>query len=349
MKTRLAAIEYEELLTSVDEIYACSSLEEFPVRVIKVIRKLIPSVSASYNEVNVRQKRMILEMDPPLPKSNLPHIANLEQLFQQHPMITYAHDTGDGQALKISDFLSARDYHRLDLYQQVYRNMATEDQLSIGVQAEDGFVLGIAVNRTTRTFTEKDRLRMNLLRPHIIRAYLMAQERHGFIEQLADLKKAMGEVGCGVIGLDSAGDVIHATPGAFDCLARYVPIPEPMGARLPARVARWAQGDADSPDSMTLENDSAQVTLRRIRRSDRTLLVVSENSRVMPTEHLVPYKLTRRELDVLRWLAEGKSNAEIASILGISPATVKNHAERLFAKLGVSNRTQAAILLRKLK
>ena len=49
-----------------------------------------------------------------------------------------------------------------------------------------------------------------------------------------------------------------------------------------------------------------------------------------------------RELEVLTWLARGKSNAEIGPILGISSGTVGKHLEHIYPKLGVENRTAAA-------
>ena len=49
-----------------------------------------------------------------------------------------------------------------------------------------------------------------------------------------------------------------------------------------------------------------------------------------------------RETEVLFWLVEGKSNADIGTILGVTEATVKKHLERIFARLGVENRTAAA-------
>lgn len=51
--------------------------------------------------------------------------------------------------------------------------------------------------------------------------------------------------------------------------------------------------------------------------------------------------LSAREAEVLHWLGEGKSNLEIGQILGISGLTVKNHLQRLYRLLGVSNRTHA--------
>lgn len=53
--------------------------------------------------------------------------------------------------------------------------------------------------------------------------------------------------------------------------------------------------------------------------------------------------LTRRELEVLRLLAEGLFNKEIAYKLSISEKTVKNHVSSIFKKINVSDRTQAAV------
>lgn len=55
-------------------------------------------------------------------------------------------------------------------------------------------------------------------------------------------------------------------------------------------------------------------------------------------------RLSPREREVLEALADGGTNKEIAIRLGISPGTVKTHVERLIGKLGVRDRTQAAIL-----
>jgi len=54
-------------------------------------------------------------------------------------------------------------------------------------------------------------------------------------------------------------------------------------------------------------------------------------------------ELTERELDVLRLLANGADNNEIAQTLFLSTTTVKRHVTSIVAKLGVSNRVQAAI------
>ncbi len=59
---------------------------------------------------------------------------------------------------------------------------------------------------------------------------------------------------------------------------------------------------------------------------------------------LLTDQLTARETDVLRLLAKGLSNAEIAGQLHLSEGTVRNHVSAILDKLGVSDRTQAAVI-----
>lgn len=54
--------------------------------------------------------------------------------------------------------------------------------------------------------------------------------------------------------------------------------------------------------------------------------------------------LTPRETEVLSWIAKGKTNRDVAEILGMSPRTVNKHLEHVFEKLGVETRAAAAAL-----
>lgn len=66
--------------------------------------------------------------------------------------------------------------------------------------------------------------------------------------------------------------------------------------------------------------------------------------RTVPTAPLSsPYPLTPREMEVLGHLARGKTNRQIGQELHLSLSTVKRHLERIISKLGVSDRTQAAV------
>jgi DNA-binding NarL/FixJ family response regulator len=72
-------------------------------------------------------------------------------------------------------------------------------------------------------------------------------------------------------------------------------------------------------------------------------LVEAISDRAQAVSSDPPERLTRREREVLELIARGRSNKRIAFELGISEKTVKTHVGHLFAKLGVADRTQAAL------
>lgn len=63
-------------------------------------------------------------------------------------------------------------------------------------------------------------------------------------------------------------------------------------------------------------------------------------------QHPIAQKLTKREMQVLEGLAEGKANKEIARDLDLSEPTIKLHVKNLYRKIGAANRTQAALIAR---
>ena len=73
----------------------------------------------------------------------------------------------------------------------------------------------------------------------------------------------------------------------------------------------------------------------------RLLLAAARAPAPQPDQDHDPDELTPRESDVLRLIAEGKSNREIARSLYVSEATVKTHVNRIFAKTGSRDRAQA--------
>ena len=59
----------------------------------------------------------------------------------------------------------------------------------------------------------------------------------------------------------------------------------------------------------------------------------------------VTSKLTQREIETMRWTAEGKTSCDIAIILGISESTVKFHISNVIIKLDCTNKTAASVRL----
>jgi DNA-binding CsgD family transcriptional regulator len=61
---------------------------------------------------------------------------------------------------------------------------------------------------------------------------------------------------------------------------------------------------------------------------------IQENPTLFEPRSLKSMGLTERETEVLTWVAEGKSNSDVATILGIRSVTVKKHLEHIFQKMG---------------
>jgi LuxR family maltose regulon positive regulatory protein len=100
------------------------------------------------------------------------------------------------------------------------------------------------------------------------------------------------------------------------------------------------------PDYLTRLLAAFPATLKA---EPRTRNVVS--AKLPPASHVPPLvePLSSRELEVLRLIADGKANAEIAQTLVIALSTVKTHTNSIFGKLQVTSRTQALARARSLQ
>jgi len=93
-------------------------------------------------------------------------------------------------------------------------------------------------------------------------------------------------------------------------------------------------------ENRRLEEALAQVAARLDATEKRTAAAPDPES--ISAEHFRPLGLRPRECEVLLWVVRGKSNDEIALILGCSAETVKSHLKRIYTQLDVTNRTAAA-------
>jgi DNA-binding NarL/FixJ family response regulator len=108
----------------------------------------------------------------------------------------------------------------------------------------------------------------------------------------------------------------------------------------------------DTPSARLLEAIRAAARGESFLQPSIAAKVVAEFSRLAdqapPRPQPLADPLSEREVEVLRLLASGASNREIAAALVITEGTVKNHVTNILSKLGVSDRTQAALKAREL-
>src|SRR5690606_19321404 len=95
-----------------------------------------------------------------------------------------------------------------------------------------------------------------------------------------------------------------------------------------------------------IPSDGNDLDLRHLAVSARgeIMLLVSAHDAPVHIDGLARLSLTRRETEVLCWLAKCKTNRDIGDILQLSPRTVSKHLEHVFEKLGVEARSAAAAM-----
>jgi DNA-binding CsgD family transcriptional regulator len=174
----LARPSSDELLLALDvvrEVQAAPDLDAYRRAVLRV-QELVPCDAIGYNEVDEEAGLLFMVIDPP--EARLPGVdRTFGRLAHQHPVISHHAETGDESAHAISDFLSAEEFHALELYREIYAKMGAEDQLSFILPSPPGVVVGIAMNRPERGFSETERELVELVRPHLSQAFRDAQLR----------------------------------------------------------------------------------------------------------------------------------------------------------------------------
>lgn len=167
-------------------------------------------------------------------------------------------------------------------------------------------------------------------------------------------QEAIDSAGLAVAVVDREGECLWLTPRARLALQGLPGMPQDAPAALPPQVREWIRRSAapldgadPEPRPLALAGGSAALNLHFLgaMSGGHYLLLVEENQENRVADALADaYRLTGREVEVLMWVAKGKTNRDIGDILDLSPRTVNKHLEHIYVKLGVETRTAAAAL-----
>jgi DNA-binding CsgD family transcriptional regulator len=326
-------------------------LTAFPAVALEAICTLIPCKVASFNDVDPEAGRLVALLHPPdfvSPEEQLHYAETLGGLVDGHPLIRHHAQTGDGSAVKFSDFVSLAELHELPVYREVYKPLHVEHQMSITLPAALPRIVGIALNREDRDFDERERALLNALRPHLAQSYQFAQERSRAHRGMGTLTAVLREQGTRVLTLDQSESAVSSEVAAL--LSRYFGRTE--SGDLPAEILSWLRINQDHAD-VGLEGPLPLAPLAKTRGSRvlivryvpdvqgaRTLLF-HERPVALGRGELQRLGLTARETEIMQHLSHGASDGEIAERLHIAYGTTRKHLDNIYRKLGVTNRTQA--------
>jgi DNA-binding response OmpR family regulator/DNA-binding CsgD family transcriptional regulator len=155
-----------------------------------------------------------------------------------------------------------------------------------------------------------------------------------------------------LLAVNGVGKIMWATPQAQKLLSDALSAESDDDVVLPDPIPQWLdqarKGKAGSKATiMTALPGNDQLRLQfmgRLGANEFLLRLAKDSGTETPVEFSSELGLTTREGEVLSWLSKGKTNRDIAQILGLSPRTVDKHLEQIYSKLGVENRTAAAAI-----
>ena len=345
------AAKLSELLL---DLYAPRSLPSFRRRLLKTAHQVFDGEMVCHNEINLSTGQSLSVLARPVEGFDCLREAFFTHV-QDHPSIQHLIAT-DGQettAVKTSDFVTQRKWRGSGLYREFYRELDDiRYQLTIGHKV-DGCLLFFAVSRKNCDFSEQERTLLTLLRPHFVQAYENARI-YSALEEARRGESAWSESSerPGWLRSDREGRILAGNEAAWEAIERWFPeeggdpdcLPQSLCLQLRRDKTQTFTRLTEARAPFYLADQRGELDIRMFDDSK------NETCELIFLERLAGngvgslrsrLGLSKRETDVLRWVVEGKTNREIALILGLSLSTVKTHMSSILRRLGVETRTAA--------
>jgi len=356
---------------AIGEIYTARDMESYYSSVFNSIQGIIPCELCSFNDVNLPTPRFMKVISASQDHSSVTQkfLPALNAHLHEHPLTPYCFS---GDVVKTTDYVSMSQFKDMAIYNEYYRHLDVGVQITFSLPVSRENVILLALSRKNIDFSERDRLLLALLRPHLINSLRNVTE-FGRIRLERDLLQKGAEADRkGVMLLQADGMIVCISPVAMEMLERYFDGALVEGDILTGRLLQWFEvetnplprankRDVKKPgasgkfpkrvdrEPLIVEREGTCLTINLL--NDFTtgdyILCITETDPTILVQNLHCYGLSCRETEVLTWLAKGKTNVEIAVILGMSKRTADKHLEHIFAKLGVETRAAAVAVMRK--
>jgi DNA-binding CsgD family transcriptional regulator len=233
-------------------------------------------------------------------------------------------------ALKTSDVVSKRELYRTPTYELVFEPLGLTDSLELRLRVgPPGRTTKFGFDRVGRDFSARDRDVLDVLHPHFVRLYRASESKRRLREALVLHESTRAAV----VLLEADDGIGFASTAARELLDRYF---GQTRVRLPDSLASWLRERRRTATDEPLRVDAGH----------RSLVVELVDGGLLLQERRQMPRLTPREREILDLVAEGRTNADIAGRLWVSPGTVRKHLDNVYAKLGVHTRTAAAAFVR---
>ena len=243
-----------------------------------------------------------------------------------HPIIAHYAATRFSGWVSLNDLLPGRQWLEHPLYREVYRPAGVDAQISCAIQDSGATMLSLSLTRSSRDFShhERENLRhLQWLMAITCRRVLQLQRERIATEAL---ERAFSDSGLTLVLSPVDGRIIYAS----------------------SILAAWSQSHPGVLDQLLQSVRTGRMS-QPVQFGDtawKAWTVSSRHGTVVTLSNGPTYRLTPRETQVLRALADGLTAHAIARQLGRRDATIRKHLEHIYLKLGVNDRLGAVNLAR---
>jgi len=282
--------------------------------------------------------------------------AAFDQHFREHPLVRFHGSHPGGPTQRISDCMSTKAFRNSALHADYYRRIGINHVMALPLWIDQENVISIVFNRGHADFKDGERAVLDAVRRPLAAMYrnLVACEEAGV--GLKGVSRLASDSGWLMMHVRTSGRILDAPAEALRLLGQFfAQNPTDRGARLPDALSEWLSRSRswgldrpaiDGGECFTTARFGVKLTVHFVPDTECSSCgyLLLKGERLDPqAAHFQQLPLTERERQILALVAAGKTNAEIAAILAISPRTVQKHLEHIFQKLGVETRTAAAI------
>lgn len=247
-----------------------------------------------------------------------------------------------GGVFRWSDLIARDDLERLDIYQQAFHPRGEDHVVKVAFPSQPLESHAIMLRRTGSDFDDHEIAMLRVLYPSLRGARDALRAR----AKVRALEDALSAEGFGVIHLRRGTTSVDLLGGAEAMLRDWF---EHADASLPATVEGWLTSQLgarplDPVEPLVLRREDRTLTIRLLRAAhdgEPDQLLLQQHRAHGGDDVARSLGLTPREIDVLRHVARGMTNQEVAETLFLAPTTVRRHLENIFSKLGTRTRTAA--------
>lgn len=147
MMPRLSHSDYKRLLDFIAALQEPVDAGSFGGNLLNLVAPLLPDAILAFDQINTRSDDYLFDHGGPIDAAEIaPYFERLQQVYQQNPIYDYIQSGGTGPVVRLSELASRRVFHRTEFYQDIFRPLGLEYQLTVLIP-RDGWITTLTLNR----------------------------------------------------------------------------------------------------------------------------------------------------------------------------------------------------------